>query len=112
MRRCAAEHPAASHRIGLTYILPQILSGEIDPSKVICTPEMLPVIQPKLARYLGQKGLMPTAKRGTVRKDVAEGVREAKGLMDWKGDKQGHVRAAVARVCLGVAFARQDSGLT
>ncbi len=41
---------------------------------------------------------MPTAKRGTVRTDIAEAVKEAKGLLDWKGDKQGHVRAAVARV--------------
>jgi large subunit ribosomal protein L1 len=79
-------------------ILVQVLSGEISPTKVIATPDLVPVIAPKLARFLGQKGLMPTAKRGTVREDIAEAVREAKGLLDWKGDKQGHVRAAVARV--------------
>lgn len=54
---------------------------------------MLPTIAPKLARFLGPKGLMPVAKRGTVREDVAEAIAEARGLLDWKGDKQGHVRA-------------------
>ena len=54
---------------------------------------MLPTIAPKLARFLGPKGLMPVAKRGTVREDVAEAIAEARGLLDWKGDKQGHIRA-------------------
>jgi large subunit ribosomal protein L1 len=71
----------------------KVLSGEIAPTKVISTPAMLPTIAPKLARFLGPKGLMPVAKRGTVRDDVAEAISEARGLLDWKGDKQGHVRA-------------------
>jgi large subunit ribosomal protein L1 len=58
---------------------------------------MLPTIAPKLARFLGPKGLMPVAKRGTVREDIAEAISEARGLLDWKGDKQGHVRAGTFR---------------
>lgn len=36
---------------------------------------------------------MPNAKRGTVREDMDQAVLEAKGLMDWREDRQGHVRA-------------------
>ncbi|KAJ9094379.1 hypothetical protein QFC19_007988 [Naganishia cerealis] len=95
----AAEAKAAGAAfVGGDELIPKVLSGEISPTKVISTPGMLPTIAPKLARFLGPKGLMPVAKRGTVRDDVAEAISEARGLLDWKGDKQGHVRAAVARV--------------
>jgi hypothetical protein len=36
---------------------------------------------------------MPNPKRGTVREDMDVAVQEAKGLMDWREDRQGHVRA-------------------
>ena len=71
----------------------QVLSGEISPTKVICTPSLLSTITPKVGRFLGPKGLMPNPKRGTVREDMDVAVQEAKGLMDWREDRQGHVRA-------------------
>ncbi|CAE7147959.1 unnamed protein product [Rhizoctonia solani] len=43
-------------------------------------------------------GLMPAAKRGTVTDDVIAAVREAKGMLEWKGNKFGYVRAAVGRI--------------
>lgn len=43
---------------------------------------------------------MPSAKRGTVVEDVAQAIKDAKGQMSWRGDKQGHVRSAVARVSM------------
>lgn len=89
---------AGAKYVGGEDLIPLVLSGEVSPTKVLATPDQVPVIAPKLARFLGQKGMMPTAKRGTVRTDIAEAVKEAKGLLDWKGDKQGHVRAAVARI--------------
>lgn len=41
---------------------------------------------------------MPAAKRGTVTEEVTTAIREANGMLDWKGDKLGYVRAAVGRV--------------
>jgi hypothetical protein len=35
---------------------------------------------------------MPSVKRGTAREDVDVGVREAKGLLDWREDRWGGVR--------------------
>lgn len=43
---------------------------------------------------------MPTLKRSTVREgpELPQAIAEARGLVDWKGDKQGHVRACVGRI--------------
>ncbi|KAG8691256.1 mitochondrial 54S ribosomal protein mrpl1 [Ceratobasidium sp. 423] len=43
-------------------------------------------------------GLMPAAKRGTVTEDVIAAIREAKGMLEWKGNKFGYVHAAVGRI--------------
>ena len=45
---------------------------------------------------------MPNPKRGTVREDLDVAVNEAKGLMDWREDKQGIVRAGQSPVGGGV----------
>jgi ribosomal protein L1 len=79
--------------VGGEELCAQVLSGEIQPTKVICTPSLLSTITPKVGRFLGPKGLMPNPKRGTVREDMDVAVQEAKGLMDWREDRQGHVRA-------------------
>ncbi len=76
----------------------QVLSGEITPTKVICTPALLPVITPKLARFLGPKGLMPSGKRGTVTDNITLAVKASRGALEWKGDKQGVVRVPIARI--------------
>jgi large subunit ribosomal protein L1 len=84
--------------VGGTELIADVLASKILPTKVISTPEMLPLITPKLARFLGPKGLMPSAKRGTVTEDTAGAIKQAKGMLDWKGDRQGVVRAAVGRI--------------
>lgn len=87
---------AGASYIGADELFPKILSGEISPTKVLTTQSMLPSVSKALARYLGPKGLMPVVKRGTVAKDeeaMVAAIREVGGGMDWKGDKQGVVRA-------------------
>jgi hypothetical protein len=56
---------------------------------------MMGAVQSKLARFLGPKGLMPVAKRGGVGEgdELAQRIKEAGGLMEWKADKLGVVRA-------------------
>ncbi|KAJ1301501.1 hypothetical protein OPQ81_008756 [Rhizoctonia solani] len=92
-----AREAGAAH-VGGEELIPKILDGTLKPTKVICTPSLIGPITPKLARFLGPKGLMPAAKRGTVTEDVIAAIREAKGMLDWKGDKLGYVRAAVGRI--------------
>lgn len=67
------------------------------------TPALLPVITPKLGRFLGPKGLMPSEKKGTVSGDISQLVQSSQGNFDWKGDKGGAIRAAIARVRTSLA---------
>ncbi|KAG8867069.1 mitochondrial 54S ribosomal protein mrpl1 [Serendipita sp. 405] len=77
----------------------KILNGEVLPTKVIATPTILPVVTPKVARYLGPKNLMPSVKKGTVSDDLATIIKGSEGVLDWRGDKSGTIRTAIARVC-------------
>jgi len=89
---------AGAHYVGGEELFEDILSSKILPTKVICTPVLLPSVQQKLARFLGPKGLMPAEKRGTVTSNVAAAVKQAQGTMNWKGDRLGVIRAPVARI--------------
>jgi len=81
-------------------VLDALVAGtEPVPSKLLVTPEFASLFRrPEIARFLGPKGLMPSAKRGTITSNMAEAVREARGALDWKGDSRGYVKAAVGRV--------------
>ncbi|KAF8308421.1 ribosomal protein L1 [Clavulina sp. PMI_390] len=83
--------------VGAEELIKPIMDGTILPTKVICTPSVLPKIN-KLARVLGPKGLMPSPRRGTVTDDIAGMIRSMAGTLDWKGDKEGVVRVAIGRL--------------
>jgi len=93
-----AARAAGAHHVGGEELIPDVLSSQITPTKVICVPSLLPAVQKQLARFLGPKGLMPSEKRGTVTSDVVGAVKLAQGTMNWKGDRLGVIRAPVARV--------------
>ncbi|PWN45603.1 ribosomal protein L1 [Ceraceosorus guamensis] len=88
--------------VGGQEIIPDVVSGRIAGfTKVLATPDCVGAVAKALARSLGPKGLMPNAKRGTIvqtRKGMREAIEEARGALDWKGDKQGVVRTSIARV--------------
>lgn len=67
-----------------------------DFTKVLSTQSILPQVSKALARSLGPKGLMPNIKRGTVVNSAEEmqtAIREAQGAVNWRGDRNGVVRA-------------------
>ena len=121
----AAAQAAGAHIVGGEELIPKILSGEILPTKVLSTPGMLGAVSRSLARFLGPKGLMPSAKRGGVGEgeELGKRIKEAGGTLEWKADKLGVIRArtsskdlvryhtdisAVARVRLLVQSGGQD----
>lgn len=62
------------------------MTGRIQPTKIIAAPDQLAnITRSTLPRLLGPKGLMPSAKRGTVTTEIAQAIREAKGGLDWLG---------------------------
>lgn len=92
--------------VGGAELIQDVVSGRgaasgHDFTKVLCTDSLLPQVSKALARSLGPRGLMPSAKRGTVVKTGAEmerAIREVQGAIDWRGDKNGVVRGAVGRI--------------
>ncbi|CEQ40613.1 SPOSA6832_02248, partial [Sporobolomyces salmonicolor] len=95
-----AARDAGADLVGGEELIDKILNGELNPDKLITTPDLFSLFQrnPQLARTLGPKGLMPSVKRGTVASDAAQAVKEARGGLDWKGDNKGVVRAAIGRL--------------
>ena len=77
---------------------PQIINGRHNPTTILCVPNLLRSITPKLGRLLGPKGLMPSERRGTVTEDIAGYIRRMQGSVEWKGDKDGTIRSAIAKV--------------
>lgn len=53
---------------------------------------------------------MPSERRGTVTDDVAGFIRRLKGTSEWKGDKAGTIRTAIAKVTMALraAFTSAD----
>lgn len=75
--------------------------GRFDFDVLIATPAMMPKLG-KYARSLGPKGLMPNPKSGTVTKDVAKAVKEAKsGKIEYRVDESGIIHAPIGKVSFG-----------
>lgn len=73
-------------------------SSAIDFDVALATADMMPKLG-KVARILGPRGLMPNPKLGTVTKDVATAVRDAKaGRVEFRADKGAVIHAAIGKV--------------
>lgn len=87
--------------IGGSEMIADAASGRVPPyTKVLCTTSILPGLTRALARTLGPKGLMPSAKRGTAVEDGEEMQRAVEQLVtgvDWRGDRTGVVRGGGSR---------------
>ena len=71
---------------------------DLDADVVIATPECMKKLG-SLGRILGQKNLMPNPKEGTVTKNVAEAVENAKkGQIRYKTDKGGIIHTTIGKV--------------
>lgn len=69
--------------------------------KVIATPDLMGQVS-RLGKILGPRGLMPSAKTGTVTFEVAKVVRDIKaGRVDFKVDRAGVLHAPVGKVSFG-----------
>lgn len=84
--------------IGLEDVFTQIKEGKIDFERCITTPEYLPVVaKAGMPRILGPRGLMPSAKLGTVTEKVAESVGSMMGGSAYR-ERDGVVRMAIAQL--------------
>lgn len=76
----------------------QILNNRIRATTILCTPALIRTITPKLGRFLGPLGLMPSERRGTVTEDIAAYIEKLRGSSEWRADRMGTIRAPIAKV--------------
>ena len=83
--------------VGSDDLIDKIASGNLNFTKLICTPAMMGKIG-KHGKILGPKGLMPNPKLGTVSNDINKAVDEIKtGLVEIRNDKDGNLASTIGR---------------
>ncbi|MFC1686333.1 50S ribosomal protein L1 [Patescibacteria group bacterium] len=89
---------AGAEVVGEDDLVEKVSKGFCDFEVAIATPTMMKKMG-KLGKVLGQKGLMPNPKAGTISKDPAKLVAEfQKGKIEIRADKEGSVHQLVGKV--------------
>ncbi|MDD2207708.1 MAG: 50S ribosomal protein L1 [Aminobacterium sp.] len=88
---------AGADFVGGDDMIQRISSGWLDFDAVIATPDMMKNVG-RLGKVLGPRGLMPSAKAGTVTFDVADAVKEIKaGRVEFRVDKSAIIHNMVGK---------------
>ncbi len=95
---------AGADFVGGEDMINKIQGGWLDFEAVVATPEAMKLIG-RLGKVLGPRGLMPSAKAGTVTPDVAGAVKEIKaGKVEFRVDKFGIIHNSVGKA----SFSKED----
>ncbi|KAL1703773.1 ribosomal protein L1-like protein [Schizophyllum commune] len=86
---------AGAHIVGGTELIEGIASNRIRATTILCTPDLIKPITPRLGRILGPLGLFPSERRGTVTDDIAGYIKKLAGTSEWRADKAGNIRAPI-----------------
>lgn len=89
---------AGAVEAGLDDLVEKITKGWFDFDQAVATPEMMKSLG-KVAKTLGQKGLMPNPKAGTVTTDIAKTIGEIiKGKVEFRMDKLANLHNIFGKV--------------
>jgi len=95
---------AGADFVGGEDMVQKIQGGWLDFESVVATPDAMKFIG-RLGKILGPRGLMPSAKAGTVTTDIVNAVKEIKaGKVEFRVDKFGIVHNAVGKA----SFSKED----
>lgn len=89
-------------------LIEKINGGWLDFDVIVATPSMMKKIG-KVAKTLGQKGLMPNPKSGTVTEDIGQVVGEImKGKIEYRNDKQANLHNLFGKISFGEAKLKEN----
>jgi large subunit ribosomal protein L1 len=92
---------AGADLAGNDDLIKDIESGKINFDITVASPKVMKNLG-KVAKTLGQKGLMPSPKAGTVTDNVGKVIGELKkGRIEVKMDKQGIIHAVFGKLSFG-----------
>jgi large subunit ribosomal protein L1 len=96
-----AAKKAGADIAGITELLAAVEQEKIEFDIAVATPDVMKSLG-KVAKILGQRGLMPNPKAGTVTPDFAKAIDELKkGRIECRMDKQGIIHAVFGKVSFG-----------
>ena len=88
---------AGADFVGGEDMVAKITGGWLDFDAVIATPDMMKSVG-RLGKVLGPRGLMPSAKTGSVTFDIADAVKEIKaGKVEFRVDKSAIIHNAIGK---------------
>ncbi len=92
---------AGAMEAGSVELIEKIEKGWLDFDVAVATPDMMKGMA-KIARQLGQAGLMPNPKSGTVTPDPIAVIGDLiKGQVEFRNDKQGNLHNVVGKISFG-----------
>ncbi len=96
-----AAKKAGADLAGNEDLIKQIEEGKIDFDVAVASPKVMKDLG-KVAKTLGQKGLMPSPKAGTVTDKIAKTIDELKkGRIEVRMDKQGIIHVIFGKISFG-----------
>jgi len=94
---------AGADYVGSTDLIDKIAAGWMEFDNCIATPSMMSKVS-RLGKLLGPRGLMPSAKTGSVTENLERAVKETKqGKIDFKTDKSGCIQVGIGKLSFGEA---------
>ena len=92
---------AGADLAGNEDLIKEIQEGKINFDIAVAVPRIMKDLG-KVAKTLGQKGMMPSPKAGTVTEKIAKAIEELKkGRIECKMDKQGIIHAIFGKISFG-----------
>ena len=93
-----AAKAAGADQAGLEDLVAEFEKGKINYDVIVATPGVMKQIG-KVAKTLGQKGLMPNPKAGTVTDDIETAIKELKaGRLEYRNDKEGNIHSVFGKL--------------
>lgn len=100
---------AGAIKAGANELIAEIEKGWLEFDVAVAHPNVMKSLG-KIARTLGQKGLMPNPKAGTVSSDIAKTVSELKkGKVEFRNDKNGNLHNALGKVSFSADQIRENA---